>query len=76
MNWTEILANAGIPEPPGREQAIADAQAITAARYAKTGGPKRARGNASRPVKQVSRKLLQQRERRARFTSLKHSAQD
>lgn len=25
MNWTEILANALIPEPPGRPEAVADA---------------------------------------------------
>jgi hypothetical protein len=25
MNWTEILANALIPEPPGRSEAVADA---------------------------------------------------
>lgn len=68
MNWTKILADAGIPEPIGREQAIQEAQAATAARYAVTGGPKPARGFNSRPVQQVSRKVLQERERKARDT--------
>lgn len=66
MNWTKILADAGIPEPVGREQAIQDARAATAARYAATGGPKPARGSNTRPVEQVSRKVLQERERKAR----------
>lgn len=66
MNWTEILERAGIPEPPGREEAIAAAREVTARRYELTGGPKRARGSASRPVKQVSRKVLHERERRQR----------
>jgi hypothetical protein len=31
MNWTKILHDAGIPEPPGRDQAYEDAVAMTAA---------------------------------------------
>lgn len=30
MNWTAILANALIPEPPGRAEAVADAIRISA----------------------------------------------
>jgi hypothetical protein len=54
MNWTEILANAGIPEPPGREQAVAEAKLATAERYAKH-GQKRAKGTNTRKVKKVAR---------------------
>ena len=65
MNWTEILARAGIPEPIGRDQAVADALQIINARYEREGGPKRAHGTNKRPQQQVSRKLLQERERKA-----------
>lgn len=65
MNWTEILARAGTPEPIGREQAVADALQSIAARYEREGGPKRARGTNKQPQQQVSRKLLQDRERKA-----------
>ena len=34
MNWATILANANIPEPPGRAQTVAAAHAKTAARKA------------------------------------------
>jgi hypothetical protein len=34
MNWTAILARAGIPESPGRSAAIDAALAVTAARKA------------------------------------------
>ena len=34
MNWTTILANAGIPDSPGRPEAIAAAKAATAAKQA------------------------------------------
>jgi hypothetical protein len=54
MNWTEILANAGIPEPPGRDEAIAAARLATAERYAKH-GQKRVKGNNTRKVKKVAR---------------------
>jgi hypothetical protein len=63
MNWTKILADAGIPESPGRDVAVNLARQITAERYERDGGPKRARGTAKRTVEQVSRKLLQARER-------------
>lgn len=65
MNWTEILARAGIPEPIGREQAIDQVLHSINQRYEREGGPKRARGTNKRPQLQVSRKLLQERERKA-----------
>jgi len=34
MNWAAILANANIPESPGRAQTVAAANAKTAARKA------------------------------------------
>lgn len=34
MNWTTILANAGIPDSPGRLEAIAATKAATAAKQA------------------------------------------
>jgi hypothetical protein len=65
MDWTEILKNAGTPEPLGRDEAIRKAAKATAKRYEKEGGPTRAKGTTSRPQQQVSRKLLQERERKA-----------
>lgn len=54
MNWKEILANAGIPESPGREKAYIEAAAASAKRYA-ANGRKRAHGaNAAKPkVKEI-----------------------
>jgi hypothetical protein len=67
VNWTEILAAAGIPEPPGRQEAIDDTLRKVAQRYALNGGhPKRKKGSNKRQVTQVSRKVLQARERAAR----------
>jgi hypothetical protein len=40
MNWTEILRQAGIPESPGRPQAVAAALARTAERKAAASKPK------------------------------------
>jgi len=54
MNWTKILADAGISEPPGREQAYSDALAVTTARYERD-GHKRAKGSNTRKVKKVAR---------------------
>lgn len=54
MDWTAILTNAGIPEPPGRIEAAKAARLITAARYAKF-GQKRAKGTNTRKVKKVAR---------------------
>ena len=52
MNWTKILHDAGIPEPPGRDQAYEDAVAMTAARYERD-GHKRAKGSNARKPKKV-----------------------
>lgn len=65
MNWTEILARAKISEPIGRDQAVADALQIINARYEREGGPKRAHGTSKRPQQQVSRKILQEHERKS-----------
>lgn len=65
MNWTKILADASIPEPIGRQDAVNDARRITAERYEREGGPKRAHGTNTRPQQQISRKILQERERKA-----------
>ena len=51
MNWTTILANAGIPEPPGRSETVAQAIArhqaqVQAAAAAIT--TKRKRGTAAK----------------------------
>jgi len=55
MNWTKILRNAGIPEPPGSDKAYEDAAAMTAARYERN-GRKRAKGSNTAKVKKVARK--------------------
>ena len=55
MNWTKILHDAGIPEPPDRDQAYEDAVAMTAARYERD-GRKRAKGSNTTKVKKVARK--------------------
>ena len=34
MNWAQLLADCGIPEPPGRAHCVAAAHAKTAARKA------------------------------------------
>ena len=54
MNWTKILRDAGIPEPPGRDQAYEDAVAMTTARYERD-GRKRAKGSNTSKVKEVAR---------------------
>ena len=54
MNWTKILADAGIAEPPGREQAYKDALVFTTARYERD-GHKRAKGSNTSKVKKVAR---------------------
>lgn len=40
MDWTEILESAGIPEPPGRPQAVAAALDRVAVRRAAALAPK------------------------------------
>ena len=68
MDWTTILSNAVIPEPTGRDEAIAAAMLAIQQRYELSGGPKRAKGVNARPVLSVSRLALQEKERKARVT--------
>jgi hypothetical protein len=58
MDWTRILATAGVPEPPGREAVVAAAAALTAAKVAANGGQplKRAKGSNGRKAPKVGRK--------------------
>ena len=58
MDWARILADAGLPEPPGREAAVAAAKARTAERVAANGGRplKRAKGSNSRKAPKIGRK--------------------
>jgi hypothetical protein len=59
QDWGEILAKAGIPEPPGREEAIAAAEEVTRLRYLATGGePPRKKGSNSSKAAKVSRAAL------------------
>ena len=51
MDWTQILLKAGIPEPPGRDEAYRQATLLTEERY-KNNGHKRAKGsNMRKPAK-------------------------
>jgi hypothetical protein len=43
MDWTRILANAGIAESPGRQQAIAAARIFTETRKAAKAQPAKAK---------------------------------
>lgn len=54
MNWTEILKNAGIPESPGRIEAI-KAALISIDQYYEKHGKKRAKGTNTRKVTKVAR---------------------
>ena len=54
MDWSKILSDSGIPEPPGRDQAQEMADAVTTARYERD-GRKRAKGSNTRKVKKVAR---------------------
>jgi stalled ribosome alternative rescue factor ArfA len=66
MNWTKILSEAGIPEPPDRDAAIEQAIAETAARYEKV-GKKRAKGSTTRKTKKVAR---------VDYNAMKHNAKN
>ena len=66
MNWTEILAKAGIPEPPGREEATRDARRISAERIARE-GPKRAKGSNSTKAPKWNRAAKREAERKERL---------
>ena len=67
MNWTEILARAGIPESPGRLEAAAEARKVSEARYARDGGPKRARGGNSAKAPKWSRAAKREAERKQKL---------
>ena len=54
MDWTRILADAGIEESPGRSLAIALAELVIAERYAEQ-GHKRAKGTNAAKTKKVAR---------------------
>jgi len=54
MDWTKILADAGIAESPGRNLAISLAKLATAERYAEQ-GHKRAKGSNATKTKKVAR---------------------
>jgi hypothetical protein len=48
MDWTRILAEAGIPESPGRQEAIAAAKAFTEQRKAAKAQPAKAKPKPKR----------------------------
>lgn len=73
VDWDRIFKERPDLKPIGYEEAVAEAKAKTEARYA-IHGKKRAKGSNARKSDQVSRKGLQEKERRAKFPSLKHSA--
>jgi hypothetical protein len=52
MDWTKMLAEAGIPEPPGIQEAYAAAALMTAERYERN-GQKRAKGTNARKAKKL-----------------------
>lgn len=54
MNWTQMLLEAGIPEPPGRNEAYKQAALLTEERY-KYNGHKRAKGSNTRKPKKSPR---------------------
>ena len=54
MDWEKILFDAGIAEPPGRQEAYEEAAAVTAARYERD-GRKRAKGSNTLKVKTGAR---------------------
>jgi hypothetical protein len=48
MDWTRILADAGIPESPGRQEAVVAAKAFTARRKATKAQPAKAKPKPKR----------------------------
>lgn len=48
MNWTRILAKAGIPESPGRQEAVTAAQAFTQKRKAAKAEPASSKSKTKR----------------------------
>ena len=51
MDWTQMLLEAGIPEPPGRDEAYRQAALLSEERY-RNNGHKRTKGsNTRKPIK-------------------------
>ena len=73
LDWTELFKRRPDLSPPGYEEAVRDAKAISEARYEKH-GRKRAKGsNAKKPL-QESRQVADA--RKSKFPSMKHGQQD
>lgn len=73
LNWTEIFEKRPDLAPPGYYEAVADAQEISAKRYA-VHGRKRAKGSGSSKPRTESRQAADA--RRSKFPSMKHGQQD
>jgi len=72
LDWSGIFEKHPELSPPGYEEAVRDAIAISEQRYAKF-GKKRAKGSNSRKVTTESRQAADA--RRGKFSSLKHGQQ-
>jgi len=72
LDWNEIFQRRPDLAPPGYEEAVRDAIAISEQRYAKF-GKKRAKGSNSRKPTTESRQAADARQRK--FPSLKHGQQ-
>ncbi|NBN87511.1 MAG: hypothetical protein EBV32_00225 [Proteobacteria bacterium] len=73
LDWTELFRQRPDLSPPGYEEAVRDAKAISEARYVRD-GKKRAKGSNARKPLQESRQAADARKRK--FPSLKHGQQD
>jgi len=74
LDWTEIFARRPDLAPPGYEEACKAAKTVTEKRY-RVNGKKRAKGTNARKQKIENRLKTAERERRAKFPSMKHGAQ-
>ena len=72
LDWDEIFEMRPDLAPPGYHEAVADAKAVTEARYEKF-GRKRAKGSNARKPLQESRQAADA--RRTRFLSMVHGSQ-
>lgn len=54
MDWTQMLLEAGIPEPPGRDEAYKQAALLSEERY-RNNGHKRAKGSNTRKTTKIAR---------------------
>jgi len=73
LDWDGIFERRPDLAPPDYHEAVADAKAVTEARYEKF-GRKRAKGSNARKPLQESRQAADA--RRTRFPSMKHGSQD